>query len=479
MILCLANGFATLRTPFNEKYDLIQKFRGMETSSILYNQPVDFMESGLMQKDKWDYWHIDIPFALNTDEAVPAYVNDCFIGANHGHHGAVSVYAPAHRKTVADVGSLWKDDNGVKFTLMRVESEDHLLFLSENTGENVENYAFITKIEGKLVYLENGENTAEIRPEKHGATDLRRAIRYKDKRAVAFTNGKERVVFGEVSCDYAEIREEYEIINPATVAEALRVARPKGGYQKQPDLADYGQPMLSCKITYRIENDGTILSVFNYKKLMNVRFQRFMGIMYQEKLDVYKGGIWRYFPKALPFTTEEGTFDFSTPTPIVGQPFPRSMALTREYWQDNGSPCERAVDYFRDEKGYDKLAFASGFLPLYDGVPEIRNKQVSNVVSLKFTRKHYPTFADGDLTSVRGIGYKKYFTPTADKASYYKVTTEGKTFIYVDFFERTTLEIPVKGTPKCFEKSEGIAYKKENDKLVVTGEHGYGVFVEE
>ncbi|MBQ8308714.1 MAG: hypothetical protein IJX96_02665 [Clostridia bacterium] len=479
MILCLANGFATIRTPFNEKYDLIQKFRGMETSSILYNQPVDFMESGLMQRDKWDYWHIDIPFALNTDEAVPAYVNNCFIGANHGHHGAVSVYAPAHGKTVADVGSLWKDENGVKFTLMRVSTEDHLLFLSENTGESVENYAFIKKIEGKLTYLENGENTADICPEKQGSSDLRRAIRYKDKRAVAVTNGKEHVVLGEVSCDYAEIREEYEIINPATVAEALRAARPKDGYQKQPDFADYGQPMLSCKITYRIENDGTILTLFDYKKLMNVRFQRFMGIMYQEKLDVYKGGIWRYFPKVLPFTTEEGTFNFSMPTPTVGEPFPKRFELTREYWKDNGSPCERAVDYFRDKNGCDRLAFASGFLPLYDGVPTIRNKQVSNVVSLKFTRKHYPTFADGDLTHIRGIGYKKYFTPTADKASYYKVKAEGKTFIYADFFAKKTLEIPVQGNMKPFEVSEGITYKTESGKIAVTGEHGYAVFVEE
>lgn len=49
-----------------KKYNLIQKFRGVENMTIRYNQPVDFMESGLMKKDKWDYWHIDVPFVLNT-----------------------------------------------------------------------------------------------------------------------------------------------------------------------------------------------------------------------------------------------------------------------------------------------------------------------------------------------------------------------------------------------------------------------------
>lgn len=479
MFLCVYQGFALIRTRFSEKYDLIQKFRGLDNESIRYNKNVDFMESGLMQRDKWDYWHSDIPLAINSDEGVPAFVNGSFIGGGHGHHGAVLVYAPKHGKTVADVGSLWKDDKQNVFTLLRAENEDYLLFIFDNVGKNENDYSFILQIENKLVCVEKAVHNEDIYPQEQRVDDMRRAIRHKERRAVAFIDGKERSIIGGIDCDYAEIREEYEIINPATVAEALRKARPAGGYVEQPDLANYGKPMLSCKITYRIENDGTIFTLFDYKKLMNVHFQRFMGIMYQEKLDVYGGGIWRYFPKAQPFSTPEGTFNFSNPTPIVGHPFPKHMSLTREYWKDNGSPCERAVDYFRDKAGHDRLAFASGFLPLYDGAPEIRNKQVSNVIQLKFTRKHYPTFADGDLTNVRGIGYKKYFTPLTDGASYYKVTFEGKIYLYVDFFQDQTLNIPITKNVTLFEKSDGIAYCLKNGELTVFGEHGYAVFVEE
>ena len=480
MKIGLANGFCVAVTPYNEKYDLIQKFRGLEMNgSKLYNQPVDFMESGLMQKNKWDYWHIDIPFALNTDEAVPAFINGSFIGANHGHHGAVSAYAPAHGKTVADVGSLWIDEAGVAFTLMRVENENGLLFLSQNVGKSVERYAFVTRVTGKLAFVENGKNTADIVCERQGSADLRRAIRHSEKRVLASVNGEEKAVLGAKECEYAEIHEHYAIINPATVAEDLRNRRPANGYEAQPDLADFGKPMLDCRLIYRIENDGTVYTRFDYKKLMDVHFERWMGVMYQEKLDVYKGGSFRYFPKALPFTCEEGTFDFSVPTAICDKPFPRSKRLLRTDFCDEGAPCERAVEYFRDENGADKVAFACGYLPLYDGEPAIRDKNVQSEVSLKFTRKHYPTFAEGDVQNVKGIGYKKYFIPSKDKASYYKVGAEGKTYIYADIFETNTLQIPITGNVKRIEKQGDIEYTVQNGTLTVHGNKGFVSFIEE
>ena len=43
--------------------------------------------------------------------------------------GAIIVYAPAHNKIFADVGMLWKDETGVKFTLLRVLDEDKKYFI--------------------------------------------------------------------------------------------------------------------------------------------------------------------------------------------------------------------------------------------------------------------------------------------------------------------------------------------------------------
>ena len=478
MFVCVANGFALFRTSFDEKYDLIQKFRGLDNGSILYNQPVDFMESGLMQKNKWDYWHIDVPFALNTDEAVPAFINDGFIGGNHGFYGAITVYAPAHNKTFADAGTLWEDETGVRFTLLRVLDEDTLLFISENIG-SIEQYEFVQEIKGKLSFVDKSSTIEDIVCIEQFVTELKRTIRHKSKRVVAFVGGQEIKVRGEVSCDCAEIREEYDIINPATVADALRKARPNTGFNRQVDLADYGEPMVSCRLTYRVTEDGTVLIFFDYKKRMNVRFQKFMGVMSQEKLDVYRGGIWRYFAKTLPFTTAEGNFDFSQPRNLVNSPFPKSKAITKEYWENAHSPCERVVDYFRDECGQTRLAFACGYLPIYDGHPAIRSHNVSTAMNLVHTRKYYPTFVEGDIQSLKGIGYKKYFIPKTEKSSWYTIDFENKTYVYVDVFEKNNIVIPYQGEVLVFEKSDEILYTITENKIVVYGEKGYAVFVVE
>lgn len=479
MFVSVAGGRVLFRTYFDEKYDLIQKFRGVDCLGLMReNSPVDFMESGLMQRDKWDFWHIDKPFALNTDEAAPIIVNDCYIGANHGENSAVLLYAPNHSKTVRDVGSLWRDEKGVRFTLVRVNDGDYLTVLSENVGENVENYRFIKTVTGNLEYVENGENTANITPVRQNICDLRRSVRYKYKKVIGIKDGVETAIVGGFECDTAEIREEYDIINPATVSDDLRRLRPKGGFVAEQDLARFGKPMINCKLTYKIEKDGTVFTLFDYKRLMNVHFSKVMGVMYQEKLDVYGGGIWRYFPKALPFECEQGIFDFSTPVSISGA-FPKSFKMTREYWQENGSPNDRVVDYFRDENGNDKLSFACGYLPVFDGAKEVRNASVSFPVYAYGTRKYYPTFADGELTNVKGVGYKKYFIPQKNGASYYNFVFDEKTYLYVDIFDDNCVDVNLPVEPKLLEKSENIDFDYENGTLKVRGGKGFAVFVVE
>ena len=64
---------------------------------------------------------------------------------------------------------------------------------------------------------------------------------------------------------------------------------------------------------YHVLSDGTVLCDFNHEKTMNVSFDRWLGAMYQEKLDVFGGAIHRRIPKTLPLTLSDGTFDFNTP----------------------------------------------------------------------------------------------------------------------------------------------------------------------
>lgn len=235
--------------------------------------------------------------------------------------------------------------------------------------------------------------------------------------------------------------------------------------------------MIHVNGVYRIEGDGTVIYHFTHTKCADVHFGTSMAAMFQEKQDAFGGGVHRYIPKLKPLITPEGTFDFSIPYDISPGPFPTNCSTPASTWESPDAPPDRIVDYLRDAEGHDRLGFACGYLPLYDGVPEIRSKTLSCAVHIIRTRKGYPFFMSGDVPGAHGIAYKKYFATDTDRASVYTIPAEGKTYIYMDFFAENTLEIPVNGKITLHEKSEGIEYKTENGILTACGEKGYAVFI--
>ncbi len=478
MYVCLSNGKAMFRTPFSETHDLLQMFRGVGEFPLYKNAPVDFMCAGLMQKNKWDDWHMDVPFSVTTDESPALYINDVPMGGNHGQPDVVEQYVPRHGKTVADIGSLWEDESGMLWTLLRIVTPDHLDFISENIGESETAYAFCGHIQGALQYVSHGKNTKTIpAAEEQSKVFLCSALSDRSLSVFGYLGGKKKRISLSMTCDYAEIHEGYTIINPATVADALRKMRPEDGFVAPQSLA-VGKPMFRHDAVYRIENDGTVLYTFHDRKLTDINFQRQLGIMFQEKVDAFGGGVHRYIPKTLPFKTPEGAFDFRKPYPLAADvPYPKSKYITAEYWETPDSPPDRIVDVFRDAEGKNRLGYVGGFLPVYDGEPLVRRRSLSNCAYLYVSRKAYPTFMDGSLTEMRGVAYKKYFSPMRDHTVLYTVPYMDKLYIFVDIFKGESATVPVNGSVTLLEKSDAVSYTLENNLLTVSGENGYAVFV--
>ena len=237
-------GEIAFRTAFSDEYDLVLVLHGL-SSIPERNCPVDFRLAALQRKGHPDIWHMDQVLAFSTDECSPMVIHGEDIGGNHGHPCALRVTAPGHGKTVGDVGTLWQDEGGMRFTLLRVENADGLLFLSENTGPSAMEYAFANRIAGALTCAETGERL--LPQSQQGGVQLTPAIRHIRREAVCLKDGVWQEIGGWVQgADRAEIREEYEIINPATVARAIREGRPEGGYTLQPSLAA-GEAMFLIK----------------------------------------------------------------------------------------------------------------------------------------------------------------------------------------------------------------------------------------
>ena len=480
MFIQVQGDIVVFRTEFSEKDDLIQTFRGFANPDLSVNAPIDFRLSGLIGREKPFREKSDLHtvFIEATDEATAIWTNGSFFGSNHGFHAAVAVTCPEHGKTLADVGSLWKDASGTHFTLMRVIDGNRLLFLSDNIGTSVTEYKFKSVIDSPLVFLENGNNRDTIVIETQLVADLRRGSRYLKKELHGFLNGVSMPITGEAVCEYAELSETYLLINPATVADELRLARPENGYTHEPNLADFGKPLFIYNVTYRVSADGTVLCYFDSGKLDEVNVRRYLGAMFQERNDVCGGGVTRFIPKSLPFVTAEGHFDFAKGVALKNAPYPDRKDLTSEYWEDPASPPDRIIDCFLDNEKNFKYGFACGSLPVYDGSPSQRSQHLESAVFLYKSKKAYPIFV-GEFSHIKGVAYKKYFVSTNRRSYFYEIPFNGKTYIYCHFAARETLTIPLKGNAVLLEKSASATYSQNGNCLTVSADNGgYAVFVE-
>ena len=478
MIISKISTWVLFRTNFNDKFDIVHQFTNIDGAPLSRNNHIDYLSSALIEKDDRNSWGAPHVLSTSSDEDPPVVMNGCFIGGGHGQPGAVEIYAPLHGKTLKDVGAIYVDDEGTKYTLFRIINEDYVHLISENIGESVTNYKFKSEVKGKLTYLSNGDSASDILITEQRLAFLYSANRMLRNKIVGYKDGNAKTITTSMECDYGEMIEEYNVINPATVAPILTAERPEGGYKHTPDLSLIGEPMLNIKYIFRINPDGTILVDFDVTKLMDVRFDRFMGVMYQEKKDAYGGGIYRFLSKLKPFTTPEGTFDYSSPLPLRGGAYPENYSPSKEDFISPDNPFDRIVDYFRDTNGKDRLGFACGYLPVYDGEKEKRKDLVAHAIHIYKTRKAYPNFATNiKVDHFHGCAYKKFFD-TENRASVYAMKYEGKKYIYFDFFEKNTLSFPVSGKVSLYE-AEGVDYEIKDGVITATSNKGYATFIEE
>ncbi len=475
MDVAASGADVAFRTAFSPEFDLIQIMRGLKSVPGT-NSPVDFRLAALTQKEQSDIWHADRVLSFSTDECAPIVINGEDIGGNHAKLCCVRVISPAHGLNVTHTGGLFRDESGLRFTLLSVESEESLLFISENIGACETAYAFAGEIKGSLTSLENEIKQIKICAQKSNVP-LAPAIRHTERRVLCFKDGIWHELADELrGCEAAEIRETYDIINPATVAEAVRQARPVGGYTIQP-LLNAGKAMLRHRMIYRFENDGTVTCSFDHERLTDVQVSCYLGIMHQFKCDAFGGGTARLIPNLKPIEYRGHLMDFSRPYMTSEATMPKELPLTRDMWQNPAYPPDRQLDLMLEKGGRARIAFASGFLPLYDGEPGVRAANTSEAGTLVKSCKTYPTFAGGmadfNLSHIRGVAYKKYFVPQYDDALAYTVPFGGDTYLYMDFFANEVRKMEI-DSPYNLAKEllPGVSWSMEKGHIAVEAKEG-------
>ena len=486
MDVAVNKTYAVFRTAFSETEDLVQAFSGIRPGGVNDPDPVDFLYAALIGRECRDIWHADQVLALCTDEAPPQVVAGMDVGGNHAPECAVAAEVKGSPLSVRDIGTLWRDEGGLSWTCLRLLKDGRALFISENMGPSEADFAFADKISGSLRREDGAElSLAGQQPRFPMAS----CIRHLERKITAKKNGRwQRADQGIAGCEEARIEESYEIVNPVSAARALRAGRPIEGYDREQSLA-LGDAMLRAEITYTILGNGAVVTDFAYRAVQPVRWQGFLGFMYQEKCRPLGGSVRRYIPGLRPFRDDGVRYDFSLPRDLSA-PFPESFPAGPDVWKNPLMPPDRQIEQLLFGHSGRCVSFAAGILPVDDGAPENRRKNISEAVHLVSSRKAYLPFCGSAspaacartpgraFSRMRGAAYRVYY-PSDRDSSLFVIPHRGVLWLYADWMGKQTdraFPLPPGFAPALHDLSGDVSWRVENGELLLSGKKGYAVF---
>lgn len=438
-----------IRCPFSEEEDLLVKVgKGTNRQINFFGASLLNASAGMTEKDLAGGKLIH----GNGDDSTPWNINGTYIGANHGCSDARELTSPNHGKKTADLGSAWEDETGAKFYLIKIPDENRLWVLSANSGKgNI--WKFKNTIPGSSL---KGKGGATLPFEKAAMVQLTPACRIKKQEYLL--NGKTRLDDGRpAACDYLDIIEDYDIINPASLVEDF--AKHPGS--ERDFTGDKLEGVINNHIVYRFYPNGANVIYTTSKALQEFQIG-YMGFIQSAKLT--KGSYETqeyYIPKTVPFTQDGANYDFQA---IQDYDAPPKSALKFTAADKNIADAENLPDRFiqflgrkEGDKTVREVGYALGY-SLIHGItrPKERAKNTDSALMLYTSSKSYPSAVNTKMgpiipagTLFECVAYRQYFCPAEQKAAtcFYWHEENGDTVVYADYHrkvERDSLKLPIK-----------------------------------
>ncbi len=391
------------------------------------------------------------------DERTPVQLDGFgWIGASHGMTCGVTVTSNAHGLTYSAIGNVYKDPAGIEWVLLRVSSENMLVFISKNLKSGTDTKpTFHSTMGSPLTNVENAEEVIKVDSYKSGQ-QLRPAYEM-EVQDIYVVNGDEKTLVeanGQTyEGDYVLVEEKYTIMNPVYVAQAIIDQRPEGGYTENPSFA-VGKGLVTFDLQQIYNPDGTVVHNWETTYHQDANISVWGGIQYGKK------GDYLYIPNTKAFTdksvvtlnnadvtVDNMTFDFSNIFDSTTG-FPNGSGAT-ERWADSSYAPHRRLDFSKTNGAFDK-AFAGGQLPVFDNVNSERIQNADKAFYMYKSRKAYFYSASAkintrypDLTgkTLKASAYKKWiedFDANGD-ASYYSVPYfsdgDNSRYMYFDLYK--------------------------------------------
>ena len=486
---------------FDEENDLRQLFRvqhiGSElTKNIIY----DYKDAYLVNKESGI--QTQLVGHPTADETAPPLFPQTYLGGNHGVSFAVRVTSTGHGKTYADLGSVWTDSAGVKWTLVRINSENELVFLSETTKQNG-TWAFVKDMKGStLTYDSAYDNNFALHTEAiaigaiaESSMQLQPAIGNRVKHMYIYRDGEVEVIEDvesireafTVNCNKVVLMETYDIMDPSKIGYNLRALRPEGGYTSAADIG-VGTPIMHYKQTITIHEDGDVTIEHDHELLESFKSFTYYGYQYYEKADVFGGGVHRYMPGVKGITENGKFFDYSKPYDMTAHDM-ASYTASKSLWKDENLAPDRTLEYYKDTEGNYKMAFAAGFVPIGIAAPDVRKDNITSALTM-YNRTGYKVYPMMVNTSqfaqagakIQGAVFRHYdnLSQSTKKVTAYDVEYKDDVYYYVDFLEDEEnffIDLDKKTVTDDYElvyKTDDVEYEIVGNTLSVSGKQsGY------
>lgn len=367
------------------------------------------------------------------EDICPFFVNGSYIAANHGWNTAKNVVVASHDKTAADIGAIYVDDAGVKFTLLEVKDSNTLIFCSENTSTEAYNYRFLPPT-GKLTYVSNGKSKSAVNFTSYSNLgNLYGCIVPSTKKM--FVDGVAVVSAGIYEGANVTLMENYDVMDMPSVLAALTANRPSGGYSSLPTYYELNgvERLYNVTNAYKFEANGVTLvntTIRAYKPL-------YLGYFGVTQALVADGNVKLYCPKTLPIQVGSTTYDLRKITTWMTAPT-ADILMTPTYWENAESAPDRAVML------NDIATFSCGYLLDRGKLAEPR-KDLVNKYAMHFstTRKLYPMgvcktspilMQSGEYYSM--VAYRTYGNKADNppqRTHYSAVPIDNAIYLYVDY----------------------------------------------
>ncbi len=425
------------------------------------------------------------------DDATPWNLNGTYIGANHGCSDVCAPTCPRHGLAEADLGSAWRDEAGALFYLVKIADPDTLWLLSENKGRSAV-WSFTPALSGKT--LTRAEPARVLAVEKTARVQLTPACRIVRQDYLA--DGQTPVPEGRpITGRFLEIREEYDIISPASVLADI-VKHPG---EARDFTAPHLEGVVRNRIAYRFYPQGCAVVEHRSMALQDFNLG-YMGFIQSARLN--RGAFaWHdyYIPKTAPFVQDGRRYDFQAIQDYASNPpspLRFSAALTNVTDPDNLP--DRFIQLLGNA-GADRPAwrvgYALGYVPTRGlARPAERARNTANALMLYTSAKSYPSAIDRKMgnpiragTEFACSAYRCYFDAAAQApaTACYRVPDGDGWIVFADYHgpvERARIRLPaaLAGKPvRVIEKTDSVTLHSggtapaEGLQISVAGSYGY------